>query len=94
MGARNYTAAMPYSDGLAEAVDNGCGTFADTELKIKSIGAEAAPIKPYVGVKPGNLLHGVLGGPYGAGLLAANVPSLCSDAEADCDGKMYYTLPY
>lgn len=68
--------------------------MADAELKIKSIGAEAASIKSYVGVKPGNLLHGVLGGSYGAGLLAANVPSLCSDAEADCDGKIYYTVPY
>lgn len=67
--------------------------MADTEFCIGSIGAEATPIKSYVGGKPGGGLHNVIGGSYGAGVLAANVPSLWSDAEADCNGVIRVTLP-
>lgn len=72
-GRRIKSEATSYGDGLAEACDNGCGTLADAEFKIKSSGAEAATIKSYVGGKPGGGSHVALGGSYGAGVLAANV---------------------
>ncbi len=48
--------------------------------------AIAAPITSYVGGKPGGNGHKALGGSYGAGVSAANVPLSRSEAEAK-DGK-------
>lgn len=44
----------------------------------------------YVGGKPDDLVHKISGGSYGAGLLAANVSLIHTDAKTSRDGPAYY----
>lgn len=86
VGYRDITDAVSSVDGGAWACDNGCGTLADEYFAEKKLVAEAASIASYVGGKPGGGGHLALGGPYGAGALAANVSLICADASTYCDG--------
>lgn len=76
------TDAATEKGDTTRAIDNGCGTFAGANSKIGSFVAMAAPIASYVGGKPGGGGHKALGGPYGAGVLAANVSLERSEAKA------------
>lgn len=89
MGYRKCTDTLSNVDGLASAIDDGCGTFIDAYFCMGKLVSEMATIASYVGGKPGGGGHKALGGPYGAGTLAANVSLERAEAIARCEGKVY-----